>query len=1352
MKALVVPCGPAVNESERKAIAQLKTRIISVPGDDEWWLLTNLAFSATHRLQSDEIDIIAIGPPGVRVVEVKHWTAAWVNRNPGVVEQEADRVTGKARKIGTTLRRLVSGLPHVDGVILVTETAPRVRGLEGREPVRGVAFHTFNTWRGAAGFDAPNVLTVQQVRELGRFLQPRNAVAPDGALKRLAGYTRLQLRTPPDERFHRIYSATHASRQDRVMLHLYDLSANDTPKAAEKAEREWKSLQRLQQHGWAPRIVDSFQDAPGYTDEVKFFTVADPAAPSIEERAADDAWDSSARLSFARNALSALRDHHESGAGEEPMIHRNLTPGTVLVKHDNTPILTGFEHARIPADVTVASGTLPKDWNPVVAPEVRTGGLGGADHRSDLHSLCASLTVLFGDRENETSLDAAEAFARGMEEVPEARVSLSDLEASLSRLAGEKEPEPSPPSARFWTEDQVVPFRGQRYRIVSRLGSGGVGTTYKVVRLDRETQGDLGTYVAKVARDEATGRRVLRAYELAHSHLRHTALSTIFEVASEWQDNSFVALMTWIEGEPLDEYAGVLPILAEDLHEESGEMLALRWLRTVCEGLGVLHDNGLAHGDLSPRNLIVSGNDLVLTDYDCVTKLGARAEAPGTVPYCSPSRLEGGGVAASDDLYALAASFFRVLFEREPFLHDGIRSRERGLAWQDVERDEYPLLAAFLDRATDPDPERRFATTAEALATLRPARTAESPRVAASDEPVLEHGVPSATTAGAESERSERRENEVPWLKSLLQSYPGSRWGNTETRGLDSDFAASTYIETDLEQALHHAIRERRVRLVVLCGNAGDGKTALLQHLARRLGLGDPPSAERIVKGRLEDGLIVRMNLDGSASWKGRSADQLLDDFLAPFQHGPPTDDRVHLLAVNDGRLLEWIEHVEERRSETPLTKDLLAFLEDDATPTGTHIRFVNLNQRSLVGGVSADGRRIDTRFLDRLVDRLYGGEQAEAVWTPCRTCLAQERCEVWRATRVFGPGSLAEEDLRNRARQQLFHVLQAVHLRGETHITVRELRAALVYILFGIHYCRDYHADEETAGIPGPQSYSERAFSPGSSGRQGEVLRELVRFDPALDAHPQVDRCLLQPPPIDDDSDLPRYEGLSLAAARRRAWFEWPEDEVGRLTGDRHALDLARGRHLREFLALATDEDAGRRHELTARLCAGISRLETLPTQALDRSGAVPLQITPRTPTETAFWVEKSVERFRLEVDLPDGGEGLDRLHRQVFLTYRYLDGREERLRLGAELFHLLLELSDGYQLGDVATDDAFAHLSIFVQRLVQEEYRGVFAWNPMREDTLFDVSVGMEEAESDPRQRIAIAPSENPGASHAE
>ena len=1353
MKVHVVPCGPAVNESERKAIAQIKARLISVRGDDEWHLLTNLAFSATHRLQSDEIDIVAIGPPGVRVIEVKHWTAARVNRNPDIVEQEADRVTNKARKIGTALRRLVPSLPRVDGTFLVTEATAKVKGLEGRPAVRGVSFHTFQTWRGAVGFGSPHVLSPQQIGALGRFLQPGSAVGPDGAIKRLAGYTRLQLLTPPDQRFHRIYEAIHASRQDRVVLHLYDLSANEDSRAEERAEREWKSLHRLQRYGWAPRIVDSFQDAPGYTDEIKFFTVADPAAPNIKDRATDDSWDTSARVSFARRALLAAGELHDAGSGDEPMVHRNLTAYTVLVKHDNTPLLTGFEYARIPTEVTVASADSTKDWDPEVAPEVRVQGRGAADHRSDIHSLCASLMVLFEHREDGDSRKAAEVLAGGMVEAPGERRSLPALESSLAEVSGETVSEPPPPPARFWTEDQVIPFRGQSYRIVSRLGSGGVGTTFKVVKIDRETEGDLGTYVAKVARDEETGRRVLGAYELVHSHLRHSALSTIFEVAPEWQDNGFVALMTWVEGEPLGEYAGVLALLAEDLHAESGEVLATAWLRTACEALGVLHDNRLVHGDLSPRNMIVSGTDLVLTDYDCVTEIGSKPAAPGTIPYCSPSWIEGREAAPCDDLYAIAASFFHVLFEKEPFQYDGVRAKERGLNWDGVKREGYPLLAEFLDRATSPDLEKRFATTAEALVALTPPPGVASPRrETVPDEQDGSPEVESVTSAHPGNERTERRENEVPWLRSLLQSYPGSRLGNIETRGLDSDFAARTYVESNIEQALYRAIEERRVSLVILCGNAGDGKTALLQHLARRLGLGDQSSATRIVEGMLGDGVTVRMNLDGSASWKGRSADQLLDEFLAPFQHGGPTDDIVHLLAINDGRLLEWIENVEEARGKTPLTKELLDFLENDTIPPGSHIRFVNLNQRSLVGGVSADGKHIDTSFLDRLVDSLYGGEQAEAIWAPCQTCSAEGSCQVSRATRIFGPGRLAGEAIRSRARQGLFHALRAVHLRGETHITVRELRAALVYILFGIHYCRDYHANDGEPGMPGPQSYPERAFSPESYGRQGEVLRELVRFDPALDAHPQVDRRLLHPPSIDDDSGLPRYDGLSLEAARRRAYFEWPEAEVKRLTGDPHALELARGIHLREFLSLAMGDDVSQRCELTTRLCAGISRLETLPPRALDRAGVVPLQITPRTPTETAFWIEKSVDRFRIEVGLPDGSEGLDRLHRHVFLIYRYLDGREERLRLGAELFHLLLELSDGYQLGDVATDDAFSHLSIFVQRLVQEDHRRMFAWTPMREDTIFEVSARIDNSASDPQQRMVIAPVECSGELDAE
>ena len=132
MRVTLFSCGPAANESELSAFKHLESRLQSIPGDDEWVLLTNLAFSVTHQLQSDEIDIVAIGPPGVRVIEVKHWTAQWVDAHADLVAQEADRVTNKARKIGTTLRKIVPDLPRVDGAILLTQEPSKVKRLAGR--------------------------------------------------------------------------------------------------------------------------------------------------------------------------------------------------------------------------------------------------------------------------------------------------------------------------------------------------------------------------------------------------------------------------------------------------------------------------------------------------------------------------------------------------------------------------------------------------------------------------------------------------------------------------------------------------------------------------------------------------------------------------------------------------------------------------------------------------------------------------------------------------------------------------------------------------------------------------------------------------------------------------------------------------------------------------------------------------------------------------------------------------------------------------------------------------------------------------------------------------------------------
>ena len=90
MKEHLVSCGPAVNESEPKAFGPLMSCLVSGSDNEEWFSLANLAFSAKHHHRSDEIGIVAVGPPGDRVIE-----------------QEANRLTNKARKIGTMQRKRV---------------------------------------------------------------------------------------------------------------------------------------------------------------------------------------------------------------------------------------------------------------------------------------------------------------------------------------------------------------------------------------------------------------------------------------------------------------------------------------------------------------------------------------------------------------------------------------------------------------------------------------------------------------------------------------------------------------------------------------------------------------------------------------------------------------------------------------------------------------------------------------------------------------------------------------------------------------------------------------------------------------------------------------------------------------------------------------------------------------------------------------------------------------------------------------------------------------------------------------------------------------------------------------------
>src|SRR6266567_2686320 len=67
------------------------------------------------------------------------------------------------------------------------------------------------------------------------------------------------------------------------------------------------------------------------------------------------------------------------------------------------------------------------------------------------------------------------------------------------------------------------------------------------------------------------------------------------------------------------------------------------------------------------------------------------------------------------------------------------------------------------------------------------------------------------------------------YLSQFLMFYSQSEAGNGLTRGLDSELAQRTYVPTKLDRELMEAVLSGKLRLVILTGNAGDGKTAFIQ-------------------------------------------------------------------------------------------------------------------------------------------------------------------------------------------------------------------------------------------------------------------------------------------------------------------------------------------------------------------------------------------------------------------------------------------------------------------------------------------------------------------------------------------
>ncbi|MEK7674388.1 MAG: nuclease-related domain-containing protein [Verrucomicrobiota bacterium] len=200
MAVKIIRFSEPVNASEVAAQTKCKAALDALGDSVSWIVFAGLASSSSPLHQSDDLDLVPIGPRGVFLIEVKHWDAAWINDNRASAEAEAEKLTAKAKRLSGRVKRALADSPKVTQAFLLTREPA---GPNLPPTIRGVPVWTLRDLTKIFRDLHKGVLNESQVKLLSGTLEPAAKVQLDGKIRRLATYQNLELQTPNEQAFHR---------------------------------------------------------------------------------------------------------------------------------------------------------------------------------------------------------------------------------------------------------------------------------------------------------------------------------------------------------------------------------------------------------------------------------------------------------------------------------------------------------------------------------------------------------------------------------------------------------------------------------------------------------------------------------------------------------------------------------------------------------------------------------------------------------------------------------------------------------------------------------------------------------------------------------------------------------------------------------------------------------------------------------------------------------------------------------------------------------------------------------------------------------------------------------------------
>jgi serine/threonine protein kinase len=205
------------------------------------------------------------------------------------------------------------------------------------------------------------------------------------------------------------------------------------------------------------------------------------------------------------------------------------------------------------------------------------------------------------------------------------------------------------------------------YRILERLGRGGMATVYKAYQPALERHVAIKVIHQHLASDEEQFLERFQREAKAVASLRHPHIVRVFDFGTE--DNVSYMVMEYLEGVTLKAKL--------DGQAQRGETMSLEaahhTFRGVAGALEYAHGQGMIHRDVKPANVILTTDgDVVLTDFGVArmvsgTQFTATGAVIGTPDYMSPEQGHGERGDARSDIYALGVMLFEMVTGRVPF-------------------------------------------------------------------------------------------------------------------------------------------------------------------------------------------------------------------------------------------------------------------------------------------------------------------------------------------------------------------------------------------------------------------------------------------------------------------------------------------------------------------------------------------------------------------------------------------------------------------------------------------------------------------------------------------------------------